>query len=159
MKKIHWKKLHNPDHLGAYSLQSEGLEELTVTIESVSKELVPDPNGKMQECIVAKLKGQKPLVLNATNCKTITNLYDSPFTDDWVGKKITLEVKRIKAFGEEMDALRVKKTLPALPELTPQHEKWEGAKKALKEGTVSIEQIKKSYKITKGNEKELLGKV
>ena len=41
------------------------------------------------------------------------------------------------------------------PELKPGHVKWEGAKKSIKEGKVTISAIRKSYLLTKENEKKL----
>jgi hypothetical protein len=96
------------------------------------------------------------MILNATNQKTMTKLFGSPFIEDWAGQKMTLYVARIRAFGETVDALRVRETKPKLPELTPTHEKWVGAKKSLSEGNVTIEQIKANYTLSPENEKALL---
>jgi hypothetical protein len=41
-------------------------------------------------------------------------------------------------------------------ELTPEYPKWDGAKKALKEGTISLEHLKNVYDITPENEAKLL---
>lgn len=159
MEKTHWKKLYNPDYLGAYSLDKNGkYEDLTVTIESVINEMVQGAEGKKEECIVAKMKDNKPMVLNATNCKTLAKLFGSPHIEDWKGKKIVLYVAKVKAFGEVHDALRIRPTLPQLPELTPQHPKWEGAKKSLAEGNIKMDAIKKSFIVSPENEKLLCSK-
>ena len=65
---------------------------------------------------------------------------------------VTIPVQKVKAFGEIHDALRVVKTNL---EMTPKHPKWNGAKKAIAEKTVTIEQIKKNYTISPENEKLL----
>ena len=152
-KKTHWKKLHNPDYLGAYSLD-EG-KDLMVEIIKVMREMVPDPNGKTQECTVAHLKDQKPLILNVTNCKMIAKIYDTPYIEDWVGKKITLYMTKVKAFGEMVEALRIREGKPKKPELTPETEEWEKAKQAILSGAYTIDQIKAKYSITLENEKLL----
>lgn len=149
----HWRRLTNPNYIGSYSLEPG--EERTVTIESVSKELVKGPDGKEEECIVAKLKGEKPLILNKTNCKTIAKVHESPYIEDWSGKKITLYVAKIKAFGERVDALRIRDKKPTLPDLNPQHPKWEDAKQAIKTGKVTVNQIRANYTLTSNNEKLL----
>jgi hypothetical protein len=41
-------------------------------------------------------------------------------------------------------------------ELTPDHPRWQGAKKAIKEGTISLEHLKNVYEITPENEAKLL---
>lgn len=108
----HWKKLTNPNYIGAHDFQPN--QELTVTIESVATEMVKHFDGKKldeESCIVAKLKGaKKPLILNKTNCKIISRNLDTPYIEQWPGKSITLYVAKIRAFGETVEALRVKST-------------------------------------------------
>lgn len=156
-QKTHWKKLTHPDYIGAYELMDGGAnKELTVTIEKVVRQMVQGADGKKEECTVAHLKaGVKPFILNATNQKIMSKLFGSPFIEDWQGRKMILYVAKVKAFGDTVDALRVKTTAPELPELTPTHEKWEGAKTALKAGNTTIEAIRKQYKLSPANEKLL----
>lgn len=156
--KTHWKKLTHPDYIGAYELMdgTEKNKELVVTISKVVREMVTGADGKKEECTVCHLVGQKPMILNATNQKTMTKLFNSPFIEDWAGKKMTLYVAKVKAFGDTVDALRVRPTAPTLPALTPTHEKWAGAKKAVMEGNTTIEAIRKSYTLSTEHEKQLL---
>jgi hypothetical protein len=156
--KTHWRKLTNPDYIGAYSLMvGETSPDIVVTIESVSREIVTGTDGKKEECTVARLKGQKPFILNSTNQKTISKALGSPFIEDWVGKSITLYVAKVKAFGEVVDALRVRPVAAVLqlPELNPQHPKWKDAIKALKAKNTTIQSIRKSYSLSAENEKLL----
>jgi len=112
MNKTHWKKLTNPDYLGAYAFQPG--EEKTVTIKAVKRELVYNPSGSgKEECTVVYFaEDVKPLILNVTNAKAITKLWNSPFIEDWPGRRITLKVKKVSAFGEMVDAVRVSPTRP-----------------------------------------------
>lgn len=154
--KTHYRRLVNPHYIGAYSLDPG--QELNVTIEKVIREQVNGADGKKEECTVAYLKGQKPFILNATNSKTISKALKSPYIEDWAGKTITLYAAKIKAFGEELEALRIRPTLPtpaAKPELTPTHAKWDGAVKALQAGNTTIEAIKSAYTLTEANEAQL----
>lgn len=106
-KVTHWKKLTNPNYIGAHDFQPN--QEITVTIKSVAKELVKGSEGKEEHCIVAKLEGaQKPLILNKTNCKIISKNLGTPYIEKWSGGKITLYVAKVKAFGEVVEAIRVK---------------------------------------------------
>src|SRR3990167_8334266 len=126
-EKTHWKKLTNPDYIGAYSLYANGKRtELTVKIKSVSLKKVKGADGKDQECMVAELEGQKPMVVNRTNAKTISRIYGTRFIEEWAGKPITLYIADIRAFGQDEEALRIKQQVPAktLPELSPSHPKW-----------------------------------
>jgi hypothetical protein len=155
--KTHWKKLINPDYLGAYSLAPKDTKkdeeivynDLTVTIEKVVREMIIGTGGKKEECTVAYLTGQKPWILNSTNQKTIEKIHNTPFIEDWAGKKITLYVAYITAFGEHnVPCLRVRPVKPQLPQLTQDHKRWEAIKEAIKTGNVTIEQIKSNYRLS-----------
>lgn len=109
--KTHWKKYCNPNYLGAYAFQPG--EEKTVTIKEVKRELVQNQNGK-EECTVAHfMEDVKPLILNVTNAKMISKVWGSPYIEDWAGRRIILKVKKISAFGEMVDAVRVSSVRPA----------------------------------------------
>ena len=111
MSETHWKKLTNPNYLGAYAFNPG--EEKIVTIDHVVQEEVTGQEGKTSVCIVAYLVNEKPLILNKTNCKAISKLLNTPYIEEWAGHKITLAVQRIKAFGDDnVDAVRVKPKLP-----------------------------------------------
>lgn len=112
--KTHWKKLTNPDYLGAYSLATEnGYAEKVVTIDHVQQDTVVGNDGKKEVCMLAHLVGEKPMVLNATNCKAIAKVAGSSFVEDWSGVSITLYVQQnVKAFGDVVDALRVRPKAP-----------------------------------------------
>lgn len=108
---IHWKSLTNPDYLGAYAFQPDEVK--IVTIKSVGQELVTGANGTKDECIVAHFEEPvKPLILNRTNCKTIQRLYHTGYVQEWTGKKLQLVVKKVQAFGDVVDAVRVAAEIP-----------------------------------------------
>lgn len=109
-KVTHWKKLTNPNYLGSHDLQPG--QEAKITIESVAKEQVKGADGKEEFCIVAKIKGTKPLILNKTNCKIIARIHDTPYIEEWAGKQIIIYSAKVKAFGEIVDAIRVKAQKP-----------------------------------------------
>ena len=108
--KTHWKKYFHPDYIGAYALEPG--EEKTVRIKHVKQEQVTGMNGKKEECTVAHLDGEKPFILNRTNCKTIAKIYGSPFIEDWSGKSVTIYAAKVSAFGEEVEALRIRQRIP-----------------------------------------------
>ena len=110
MNKTHWKKLTNPNYLGSYAFQPG--EEKTVTIKEVKREVIQNQNGK-EECTIAYfVEDIKPLILNKTNCDAIAKVWGTPYIEDWTGRKITLKVKKVSAFGEMVDAVRVSKDRP-----------------------------------------------
>ena len=110
MSETHWKKLTNPEYLGAYAFNPG--EEKIVTIDHVTQEELIGENGKASLCIVAYLQNEKPLVLNKTNCKAISKLLKTPYIEEWAGARIALCVQMVKAFGEDVEAVRVKPKLP-----------------------------------------------
>ena len=115
----HWKKLTNPDYLGAYAFDKG--EEKTATIARVSREIVMGAEGKKEECTVAHFQepGLKPLILNATNCKAISKLYGTAYIEEWAGKRVILRVQQVKAFGEVVDAVRIRPEIPPAAQAAP----------------------------------------
>jgi len=113
MPKTHWKKLTNPDYLGAYALEDG--KDVVLTINHVREEVVTGTGGKKDNCVVCHFaENVKPMILNATNMKTITSLLGTPYIEDWSGKKIQIGVEKVKYAGDLVDALRVRKFLPAV---------------------------------------------
>lgn len=151
--KTHWKQLVNPDYIGAYSLPDG--KDMNITIEKVVRELVTGTAGKKEECTVAYLKDNKPFILNRTNCKTIQAVTGTPYIEEWAGVTLTIFAAVTKLKGEEVECLRIRPT-KVKEELTPTHKKWDGAKKALADKSVTIDAIKKIYNISIDNEKQLL---
>lgn len=154
MSKTHFKKLRNPDYLGSWDLADDNgvFKNRVLTISNVKKEMVHDGRGGQEECVTVSFSDSKPMIMNSTNLKTISKTLNTPYIEEWAGKKIEVKVEKVKAFGEVHDALRVVKTSL---ELNPKHPKWNGAKQAIESGQVTIEQIKKQYTITPKNEKLL----
>jgi hypothetical protein len=73
----------------------------------------------------------KPMILNATNSKTLKSITGTPFIDDWTGVKVTVFVDQNVRFGKEiMEGLRIRKPQTRAT-LTPSQTKpWENAKAA-----------------------------
>lgn len=118
--KTHWKKLVNPDYLGSYSLTPG--QDMILTIDRIVQEKVPDQKGKKKDCTVCHFKEPvKPMIMNRINQKTITQIYATPYIEDWVGKKIQLFSSQVDAFGEMVDALRIRANIPKTgkPDLVP----------------------------------------
>ena len=112
--KTHWKKLHNPDYLGAYSLEPG--KDMILTIKTVKNEQVTGPDNRKEECMVMNfIENVKPMIVNATNAKVIEKLYKTPYIEEWSGQKIQLFADKIKAFGDVVDALRIRPKIPSAP--------------------------------------------
>ena len=158
--KTHFKKMQDPNYLGSWDLMDDNgnVKDVTLTIKCVEKRKVFDGKGGSEDLPVLVFTDVKikPMVMNATNLKAVAKVTGSNFIEDWSGFKVKITVKKVKAFGDVHDALRISEEIVTLPELNPQHARWEGAKTALKAGNVTVEQIRKTYKLTEANEKLLL---
>lgn len=151
-QKTHWKQLINPDYIGAYALQPD--QDLTVTIDYVVREQVTGSGGKKEECSVAHLVGQKPLILNVTNSKSIHKLY-GPYIEEWAGKQITLYASTTKLAGEMVECLRIRPTVakPAKSKITP--DRLKKAIKSIIEGQYTTEKLRAAFDLTDAQDKQV----
>lgn len=74
----------------------------------------------------------KPMILNATNSKTMKRITGSAFIDDWTNVQVTVYVDPNVKFGKEvMEGLRIRDKAPTRPVVTPETTKaWANAKAA-----------------------------
>lgn len=112
MAKTHWRKMTNPNYMGAYSLD-EG-RDVILTIAYVRQEDVIGSDGKKEECAVCHWKERdfKPMILNVTNMKAIAKVVGSPYIDDWPGHRVQIGTESVRAFGTVTDALRIRPEKP-----------------------------------------------
>lgn len=151
--KTHWKVLVNPDYMGAYSLP-EG-QDVTVTILSVGREMVKGEGGKKEECTVAQIKGNKPLILNRTNCKSIEKLYGSPYIEDWAGKQITLFATTTKVAGETVACLRIRPKVAERTKATLTDERLDKAIESIQTGQFTLEKLMARHELTEAQQAKL----
>ena len=145
MSKTHYKRLMNPDYIGAYSL-NEG-EDLTVVISHVARELITGTGGKKEECTVAHLKNNKPFILNSTNQKSIAKLY-GPYIEDWAGKPITLFASTTKLAGDTVECLRIRPTVAKRQKPTITDERLAKAIEQIKAGGYTEEKTRAQFELT-----------
>lgn len=150
--RTHWKKLINPDFIGAYALPDG--EDMTVTIDFVQNEEITGTGGKKEVCMVARLVNEKPLILNATNSKSIAKLY-GPFIEDWHGKDITLYASTTKLAGDIVECLRIrpsvaKRKKPGIPDT-----RLDKAIEQIKAGTYTVEKLEASFALTEEQQKRV----
>jgi hypothetical protein len=112
MSKVHWKKSFHPNYFGTDALPDGN--DVVLTIGKVAPETVTGTDGQKEECLVCHWQepGIKPLILNKSNCRTISKICKSPYVEDWEGHRIQLGSELVKAFGEMVDAIRVRKNPP-----------------------------------------------
>lgn len=113
MEKTHWKKVvSDPNFIGEADFE-EG-EEKIVTIARVANSVeVQTAEGKSKKAVVYFQENLKPMILNVARSKAITKVAGSPYFEDWANVKIQLYIeKNIKAFGDLVNAVRVRATKP-----------------------------------------------
>lgn len=119
MSKTHIDKLRNPNYLGGWDLQDENgkTNDIIVTIKEVKSEFVFNQKAQMEEPVLTVFFNEcKPIILNATNRKTLKKVTDTSYIEEMAGKRLQLTTKRIKAFGEFHDAIRIVNAVPTVIE-------------------------------------------
>ena len=107
----HWKSMMDRDYLFAFDLQGR---DCTVTIAKVTGGEIKGTGGKKSKkplCYFRESKDNRPLGLNATNCKTIAAMYGND-TKDWIGKRITIYPTTTTFGPDTVDCIRVRPRVP-----------------------------------------------
>jgi hypothetical protein len=134
-EKTHYRKAFDSPYLSSADI----VEPTALTVARVRLE--PDKTKKTKELfntahfVEKELRpGEKlkPMILNATNSKTMKGLTGSAFIDDWNDVRITVYVDPNVKFGKEsVEGLRISPKAPGRKQLTPaQTKSWENAKAA-----------------------------
>lgn len=104
--KTHYRKVFKSDHLGVADLEDliESGSDLIFTIKTVKQEIGARVAGKKGNFNIAYFtENIKPLVLNATNSKTMKMLSGgSAFVEDWGGITVNLYIDHGASFGGEV---------------------------------------------------------
>lgn len=135
--KTHYRKVFKSDHLGVADLE-DFLEEgknLIFTIKYVRQEQGAKVAGRKIDANIAYFNEPiKPLVLNATNSKTMRQLTGSCFVEDWQNITVQLYIdQKAQLKGQTVGGVRISPNpvKKAKPQLTPENQKqWESAKSA-----------------------------
>jgi hypothetical protein len=115
--KDHFRKVFKSDHLGSADLEefTEDGKPLIFTIREVKQEYGAKVAGKKIDANIAYfIEPIKPLVLNATNSRTVKKLAGgSPFVQDWSNITIELYVDAsVRMKGEVVGGVRIKEEAP-----------------------------------------------
>lgn len=135
--KTHYRKAFDSPYLSSADI----VEPTTLTIKRVALEKDKTKKTKDQfntayfaEREIRPGEPLKPMILNATNSKTIKALTGSAFIEDWNDVRVTVYVDKNVKFGNEvMEGLRISPKAPGKKQLTPEQTTgWENAKAAYK---------------------------
>lgn len=101
-----YRKFMDKNYLGAWDVP-EG-EDLILTIDHAAKDEVKNERGSENKLTIHFVEDYKPMILNATNSKAISEAYGSSKVEDWAGKRIAIYTIKVTAFGGTTDALRIR---------------------------------------------------
>ncbi len=107
----HYLSMFDKSFIGAWSLDGE---DVVVTIESVKAGNAPKKPGEKKAArkAIVKLREFEELwLLNVTNGATIAAMYGA-HVEKWVGKRVTLFPTTTSSFGDTVECIRVKPTVP-----------------------------------------------
>jgi hypothetical protein len=142
--KTHYRKVFKSDHLGSADLE-ELLEEgksLIFNIKEVKQEIGAKVAGKKIDANIAYFYEKiKPMVVNATNSKTLKKMSGSPFVEDWKNMPIELYIdERVQMKGETVGGIRIKEEPPK-----PMSKDELSALSLTLSETVTLEELTKLY--------------
>lgn len=141
-EKTHYRKAFDSPYLSSADI----VEPIVLTVHHVTLEL--DRTKKTKDLFntahfvekeIRPGEKLKPMILNASNSKTMRGLTDSAFIDDWQNVSITVYVDHNVRFGKEtVEGLRISQHKPEKKVLTPENTKgWANAKIAyLRDGNL-----------------------
>lgn len=133
----HYRKVFMSDHLGVVDLEGyiEAGSDLIFTVSHVNQEMDTKVAGKKINANIAYFNEEiKPLVLNATNSKTMKELSGSCFVENWKDITIQLYINYdAKLMGEVVGGVRIspKKVRVQKRVVCPENKNmWKNAKAA-----------------------------
>ena len=162
-EKTHYRKAFDSPYLSSADL----VEPTVLTIRKVTLEV--DKTKKTKDLfntahfVEKELRpGEKlkPMILNATNSKTLKGLTGSAFIDDWNNVPVTVYVDPQVRFGKEvMEGLRILPKSPGRRKLTPaQAQGWANAKAAyVRDG--NLEAVLSKVDISEEHRRQLIEEV
>ncbi len=135
--KTHFRKAFNSPYLSSADIVEPTV--LTVARVTLEKDRTKKTKDQFNTAWFAEREirpGEplKPMILNATNSKTMKGLTGSAFLEDWVNVRITVYVEPNVKFGNQtMDGLRISPAAPKRNQIGPMTTKaWANAKAAYK---------------------------
>lgn len=113
--KTHYRKILKSDHLGCADLEDyiENKSDMVFTIQRVQQQLGVKVAGKKIDANIMYFENKdgkkvKPLVINATNGKTMSKMASSGFVEDWAGLNIKLYIDaNVSMMGERTGGVRI----------------------------------------------------
>jgi hypothetical protein len=158
--KTHYRKAFDSPYLSSADI----VEPTVLTVKCVALEL--DRTKKTKDLfntahfVERELRpgeALKPMILNATNSKTMKGLTGSAFIEDWQNVSVTIYVEPNVKFGREsVEGLRISTKAPGRKRLTPDNAaQWKGAKDAYKRDG-NLDKVLAKVDMTPEHQKQLI---
>jgi hypothetical protein len=157
--KTHYRKAFNSPYLSSADI----VEPTVLTVARVALE--PDQTKKTKDVFntahfvekeIRPGEKLKPMILNASNSKTMSGITGSAFIDDWKNVQITVYVEHNVKFGRDVvDGLRISAQAPAKKYLTPDNAKMWGNAKARYKADGNLDKVLERVSMTEEHQEQL----
>jgi hypothetical protein len=146
-EKTHYRKAFNSPYLSSADIVAP--TNLTISHVTYANDATKKTKDKFNtahfvEKEIRKGEKLKPMILNATNCKTLKSLTSTPYLEDWVNVPVTIYVDtNVKNRGKTVEGLRISPVPPVTqkPVLTKADtETWNNAIQSFK-ATGNLNQV------------------
>lgn len=105
-----YRKFMDKNYLGSWDVPDG--EDLVLTIDKAAHDDVKNERGSEKKLTLHFVEDYKPMILNATNSKAISEAVGSTKVEDWSGKRVAIYTTKVTAFGGTTDALRIRNYPP-----------------------------------------------
>lgn len=105
-----YRKFMDKNYLGSWDVPDG--EDLILTIDKCARDDVKNERGSEKKLTLHFVEDYKPMILNATNSKAISEAVGSTKVEDWAGKRVAIFTQKVTAFGGTTDALRIRPFAP-----------------------------------------------
>lgn len=160
-KKTHYRKVFNSPYLSSADIVGPTILRIKcVKAEKDKSKKTKDEFNTAYFSAKELRPGEplKPMILNATNSRTMAKLTGSPWINDWNDIDVTVYVDSNVRFGRDtVEGLRIDTKPPVIvkDELLPDTDAWERAiQSCIKTGNLDL--VKKHMKVSKENEAKII---
>tara|TARA_R110002020_G_scaffold59128_2_gene161536 strand:- start:232 stop:723 length:492 start_codon:yes stop_codon:yes gene_type:complete len=152
--KTHWRKFLNTAFLNGDEIPKEGVVVTIIGFEA-TEVYSQASKSKQEEGTLSFKELEKPMILTNRKAKQISAVVGSSFMEDWIGKTVTLFPVNEKHFGQVMPVINIKAGEHTKQVFNTKSPGWAKAEAAIKNGSTTIANIEKHYKLTDATKKIL----
>ena len=105
-----YRKFMDKNYLGSWDVPDG--EDLVLTVDKAARDDVKNERGSERKLTLHFVEDYKPMILNATNAKAISEALGSTKVETWAGQRIAIYTTKVTAFGGTTDALRIRSYPP-----------------------------------------------